>query len=345
MLRVARGLCVGTIIAWMGAGCASQPTGATSTTQRTFRNPVVRSTDAPDPWIIQKDGWYYFTATLDSEGGLWVWRSRTLIGLDHGDKVKVWTAPKSGPQSHGIWAPELHFLQGRWYLYYTATDGPDAHHRMYVLEAQTDDPLGPYIDRGRVDPDLDHYAIDGSVLTMPDGRLYWMYTTGKLFIAPMLSPTRVDGSRRVEFCGATEPWERTWVEAPEALVHKGRVFVVYSAGHSGTPHYSLGMLTLNGNDPLDPKAWTKSPDPVFSPYFGRDGAVYCVGHNGFAKSPDGKEDWLVYHAKDWRTDEPKDRGFAGRTTRIQPFTWRNDGTPNFGRPTPTETPLLVPSGE
>src|SRR5262249_9564350 len=150
--------------------------------------------------------------------------------------------------------------------YYTATDGPDAHHRLYVLEAKTDDPLGEYVDRSRVDPDLDHYAIDGSVLAMPDGRLYWMYTTGKLFIAPMISPTHVDGTRRVEMCRATESWERTWVEAPEALVHDGRVFVVYSAGHSGTPHYSLGMLTLTGPDPLAPHAWAKSPGPVFAPY-------------------------------------------------------------------------------
>jgi GH43 family beta-xylosidase len=135
------------------------------------------------------------------------------------------------------------------------------------------------------------------------------------------------------------------VEGPEGLVHGKKMFVVYSAGHSGTPNYSLGMLTLNGNDPLNEKAWVKSLDPVFAPYFGRDGAVYCVGHNGFAKSPDGVEDWIIYHAKDWRTDEPKDRGFNGRTTRMQRFMWDKDGAPVFGHPIPSGTPLPVPSGE
>jgi GH43 family beta-xylosidase len=87
---------------------------------------------AGDPWMIRHDGWYYFTATLDPDGGLWVWKSRTLTGIDKGRKVKVWTAPPSGPQSRQIWAPELHRLRGRWYLYYTASDGEDRNHRHYV---------------------------------------------------------------------------------------------------------------------------------------------------------------------------------------------------------------------
>lgn len=301
--------------------------------------------DSADPWIARYKGFYYFTATLDPDHGVWIWKARTLTGLDKGEKVNVWSAPRSGPESRGIWAPEMHLIDGHWYLYFTATDGEDGHHRMFVLESASDDPMGPYQDRGRVDPTLDHFAIDGSVLRMPDGRLYFLYSTGKLWIAPMSSPARVDPSRRVEICHATLPWERFWVEAPEPLVHDGRVFLTYSAGHSGTPHYSLGLLTLHGNDPLAPGAWSKSAASVFSPYFGPDGAAYCVGHNGFTTSPDGKQDWIVYHAKDWRTDERKDMGFNGRTTRVQPFEWSHQGTPMFGHPIPSEVAIPLPSGE
>jgi GH43 family beta-xylosidase len=272
---------------------------------------------------------------------LWVWKSRTLTGIDKGRKVKVWTAPPSGPQSRQIWAPELHRLRGRWYLYYTASDGEDRNHRHYVLEADTDDPQGKYTDRGWVDPDLDHYAIDGSVLEMPGGRLFWLYTTGALWIAPMTTPARADGAKRVQIARADQPWEKGWVEAPQPLVKNRRVFVVYSAGHSGTPHYVLGLLTLaRGGDPLDPRAWTKHPDPVFAPYEGPDGRVYTTGHNSFTRSPDNKEDWLIYHAKNEATG-----GFANRTARAQPFSWNPDGTPNFGRPIPAGVPLPLPSGE
>jgi GH43 family beta-xylosidase len=310
---------------------------------RTFTNPVVTSTDAPDPWVVRHDGWYYFTATLEPEGGLWVWKSRTLSGLDRAEKVKVWTAPKTGPQSRQIWAPELYRRGGKWYLYYTASDGNDRNHRHYVLESETEDALGRYIDRGRVDPEFDSFAIDGSILETPDGKRYWMYSTGALELAPMTSATRVDGARRVTLARGDLNWERTWIEAPQALVHDGRVFVVYSAGHSGTPNYALGLLTHTGGDVLDPASWKKSSVPVFAPVFNEHGSVYTVGHNCFTKSADGSEDWIVYHGKEWTHDHKP--GFGNRKARMQRFSWRADGTPDFGLPIPAGVPIALPSGE
>jgi len=220
----------------------------------TFTNPLT-ARDAADPWMTFRDGFYYFTATLDPEGGLWVWKSRTLTGIDKGEKVKVWSAPKIGPQSRQIWAPELFFLRGKWYLYYTASDGTDAHHRHYVLESvSATNPLGAYEDKGRVDSAFEHYAIDGSVLEMPNGRLYFLYTTGSLHVAPMRDPTRVSGPA-TRIAAADQPWEHGWLEAPQALVRNGNVLVVYSAGHSATVNYRLGLLRLAPNrDPLDAAA-------------------------------------------------------------------------------------------
>jgi GH43 family beta-xylosidase len=300
-----------------------------------FTNPLTAG-DAPDPWMIYHQGWYYFTATLNQKG-LWVWKSRTLTGIDRGQKVCVWEAPASGPQSRQIWAPELYNIRGRWYLYYTASDGTDANHRHYVLESATSDPLGRYVDKGRVDPEFNKYAIDGSILEMPDGSLYFMYTTGSLHIAPMKDPTTVSGPS-VLLAKATRDWEYGWLEAPQALVRDGRVFIVYSAGHSAKVDYRLGLLRW---DPkrgslLDTNAWIKHPDPVFEPY----GAVYTTGHCSFTRSPDGNEDWLIYHAKDTTT-----YGFGGRTTRAQPFTWDAEGLPRFGRPVPPGVLMALPSGQ
>lgn len=341
------------LLAACGGCAAAAGTGPIVTSPATFSNPIVTSQAAPDPWVIRHGNQYYFTATLDPEEGLWVWSSPTLTGLDHGRKVKVWQAPESGPMSAQIWAPELHFIDGRWYLYFTASDGMDRHHRHYVLEARSDDPQGAYADPVPVDPGYQGYGIDGSVLEMPDGKLYFMYADDGLMIAPMSSPTRLAGPR-VRIARGTRDWEHGWrrqnggwvqgpgywLEAPEALIHDGRVFVVYSAGHSATPHYYLGLLTLTGSDPLDPASWTKAPDPLFAPYEGPDGNVYTPGHNSFTRSPDGREDWLVYHAKDLPTG-----GFANRTTRIQPFTWKADGTPDFGHPIPAGVLIPKPSGE
>ena len=331
-------------------GAGARNSGKATIPAQTFANPVITSQSAGDPWVIRHGDHYYFTATLDPEEGLWVWKSPTLTGLDRGDKVKVWTAPESGPISSQIWAPELYRFDDRWYLYFTASDGVDANHRHYVLESETDDAQGRYRDPVPVHPAFDQYAIDGSILEMPDGRLYWMYAAGGLFIAPMSSPTHVSGPG-VKFAEGSQEWEHGWrnedgrwvqdpgywIEAPQALIRDGRVFVVYSAGHTATPHYYLGLLSLTGDDPLDPGAWTKHPQPVLAPYQGAGGSVFTTGHNSFTKSPDGSEDWIVYHGK----DEP----WGARQVRTQRFTWNADGSPDFGHPIPRGVELRVPSGE
>jgi GH43 family beta-xylosidase len=304
----------------------------------TFCNPITTEA-AADPWMVYRDGFYYFTATLEPEGGLWVWKSATMTGIDRGTKVKVWSAPLEGPRSRQIWAPELHFLRGRWYLYYTASDGIDANHRHYVLESVTEDPQGEYWDRGRVDPEFEAYAIDGSVLQTPEGALYFLYTTGSLHIAPMSDPVAVSGSG-VTIARPSLDWEHGWLEAPQALVRDGRIFIVYSAGHSAKVDYRLGLLAHRGGSLLDPESWVKSPEPVFEPYSGPDGQVYTTGHGSFTRSPDDTEDWLIYHAKD-----SAEYGFHGRTARAQPFTWDRGGAPCFGRPIPTGVLMPLPSGE
>ena len=88
----------------------------------------------------------------------------------------------------------------------------------------------------------------------------------------------------------------------------------------------------------DADAWAKSPGPVlWSSY---ESEIYGPGHNSFTVSPDGSEDWLVYHGK----DEPTG-GFADRMTRAQKFTWTEEGLPFFGEPVPSGVPMRKPGGE
>src|SRR5690349_16067199 len=93
-------------------------------------NPLLAS--GPDPWVIYRDGFYYFMHTTGN--GLTIWKTRNIEDLARAEKKVVWRAPESGPYSRDVWAPELHFLRGKWYIYFAADAGRNASHRIWVLE-------------------------------------------------------------------------------------------------------------------------------------------------------------------------------------------------------------------
>ncbi len=316
----------------------------------TFTNPLLPV--GPDPWVIYQNGYYYYTNTMGNR--IVLWKTKTLSQLKEATSKTVWTPPAAGPNSKDIWAPELHFLAGnrgvgRWYLYYTATDvaNPGDNSRyVFVLENASADPLsGNWVDKGKIN--TQHTGLDGSVFEH-QGKRYFLYSAyvgpqSNLFIAEMINPWTIS-EKQVEIARPTYDWEkydgREICEGPEFLKGKnGKVFIVYSASACWDDDYALGLLSASDNsDPLQASSWKKSPTPVFSKSV--ENGVFGPGHNGFFLSPDGKENWIVYHGKAVANGKCTER-----TPRIQPFTWNADGTPQFGKPLPAGTPIRKPSGE
>lgn len=331
--------------------------GGASAGQKTFTNPLLAS--GPDPWSIYKDGWYYYMHTTADD--LTIWKTRSLADLGKARKTVVWTPPKTGPYSDNIWAPELHFLRGRWYIYFAADGGENQTHRVWVIENASPDPTrGAWTMKGKLADPSDKWAIDCSVFEHR-GQLYavWSGWPGdengvqNIYIARMSNPWAIEGSRVLLSTPSLE-WETVGDiekpgggprhvdvnEGPQILVHGDRVFLIYSASGCWTESYSLGMLTASADaDLLDPASWKKSPTPVFTP--SPDARAYATGHNSFFKSPDGKEDWILYHAN----PEPNLGCGGRRSPRAQPFMWKADGTPDFGRPVRAGAPVRRPSGE
>lgn len=280
------------------------------------------------------------------------------------------------PWSTDIWAPEIHNISGMWYIIFTATpdadnppplqdaacpiDCPAINHRMFVLEGDSPDPWAAgFTLKGTLDT-YDQFAIDGTYFTHGD-ELYHIYSCWKeqtsawpanLCITHMSNPWTVDSSltgRRI-ISVPNEPWERVPYgrpdtrlatnEGPQQLVNPatGQVFVVYSAARVNTPFYCLGLLELVGSDPMEYQSWRKYRDGCVFHQNTRAG-VYATGHASFTSSPDGEEDYVVYHAM--TTAEPPADIY--RTVRAQRFTWNSDGTPNF--PLAGNGPFPVPSGQ
>ena len=318
----------------------------------TFKNPIGPGSD---PWVVRRGAYYYFAESRDN--GIWIYKSSSLTSLRQNEK-EIWSAPSSGWNRTNVWAPELHLIDGLWYVYYAAGNSgpPFISQRAGVLQSTTDDPQGPYIDRGMLytGDDIqgktnDIWAIDLTVNRI-NGQLYAVWsgwtanattdrTPQNLYIARMSGPATIS-SNRVEVTSPVESWEKgtelDLEEGPEFLEHAGQEFIIYSTRESWLPAYKLGQLRLVSAtaDPMDPASWLKS-----GPVFAGTATVYGVGHASFTTSPDSSEDWIVYHSKvdsapGWNRD-----------IRVQKYSWNADGSPNFGTPVPAGQSIALPSGQ
>lgn len=313
-----------------------------------FSNPVF---NGADPWFFQKDGYYYYC--YSSGNGISISKSPFLTRK--GETKKIWQAPLTGWNRSCVWAPELHFFDGHWYVYYAAGESgpPYIHQKTGVLRSATDDVFSDYTDAGMIytgdDPGLKNdpvWAIDMTVFKW-NGKIYAVWsgwekpaetdkTSQHLYIAEMSDPVSVR-SKRVKISGPEENWETggplDLQEGPAILIHGNDLFIIYSCRESWTIDYRLGQLRLKdkGSDPLLVSSWVKS-GPVFQGPFG-------VGHCSFVKSPDGREDWIAYHSK-----KEASEGW-NRDVRLQPFGWKPDGSPDFGKAAETGVIIQRPSGE
>jgi GH43 family beta-xylosidase len=327
---------------------------AVSQAQQTFTNPLLPA--GADPWCYYKDGYYYYTNTTG--GNITLWKTKNIANLRTADKKVVFTPPKHTFYSHALWAPELHFLEGKWYIYFAADSAYNKDHRLWVLENSSKDPLnGEWQMKGKLTTPEDKWSIDGTVYEHRN-QLYLLWsgwegdTNGQqdIYIAKMKNPWTVEG-KRVRLSSSTLDWEKhgnlkpgsdvphvNVNEGPQILRRKDKLFLIYSASGCWTDHYALGMLTAAaGSDLMDSLSWKKSPQPVFTQ--SPENGVYGTGHNSFFKSPDGREDWILYHAN----SKPGQGCGKQRSPRAQKFTWKADGTPDFGIPVKEDLLLAVPS--
>ncbi|GAA0921427.1 family 43 glycosylhydrolase [Virgisporangium aurantiacum] len=310
---------------------------------RTFTNPL--KMQGPDPWLQYYNGFYYL-ATTTWNNTVTMRRATTLRGLASATDQVLYTMPAG---MGTMWAPEFHLLNGpngqRWYLYYVAGNAAENvnSQRIRVLESAGTDPMGPYTFKANMlDPVADNtWELDPNILQL-NGRLFLLGTFftpnvgQRNFIRELSNPWTAAGTRRV--LAELSSGEGGVNEGAEVLQRNGRTFIIYSAVHCSSADYHLRYLTYNGGEPLNASSWVKNPNPVFRR---NDAAsVFGPGHNGFFKSPDGAEDWIVYHA----TSTPGGCNL-NRSTRAQKFTWNADGTPNFGTPVALGTTLTAPSGE
>lgn len=343
------------------AACVSKKTDKDKVETPAFTNPV--KTEGFQAWAGFYDGCYYYMQ--ETAGQLKLWKTKDITDLDKAENKVVWV-PGEVSSSYHLWGAELHRIEGKWYIYFAASDQNMDNHQIFVLENTAKEPFeGQFVMKGRISTDENNnWAIHPSIM-QHKGELYMTWSgwqsrrvnveTQCIYIAKMKDPWTL-GSERVLLSKPEYEWERQWInpdgsktaytiyvnESPQFFKNRkgDKVFIFYSASGNWTSFYALGMLTADADsDLLDPLSWKKSERPVFRQC--PENNVYGPGHCSFIPSPDNKEDYILYDARnsDMHPFKPE-----ARSVRLQKVEWNADGMPYLGVPLPERVCLSKPSG-
>ena len=293
-----------------------------------YQNPIIPTSSdgrTSDPYVIRFCGKYY--QCYNKSDGVYISVSEELTDIGTAKETKVFDAPIEGIGSHWF-APELHRIDGVWYIYGAPQSDERGRHRMEVLKCEGKNPIGNYIPQGKVHGVNDGWSIDGTVLEH-DGKLYFIWTSiREIFMSEMENPTKLF-SKKVTLTKPEFPFEtKTKVlvnEGPAILKHNGKIHIAYSANDSKTDEYCLGLLSYVDGDIMDVSNWKKSENAVFE----KTDDIFGPGHCSFTTVTENGEDcdYIVYHA-----NLESGSGWKGRSVWIQSVGWDENDMPLFGKP-------------
>ena len=309
-----------------------------------YNNPII--IQRADPFIYKHtDGYYYFTASVPEYDRIEIRRAKTIQGLNEAEPFMAWIKHENGIMSANIWAPEIHYIDNKWYVYFAAAHTSETEdgvfdHRMYVIENSCEDPLtDKWVEKGQIKTSWESFALDATTFEHNNRRyLVWAQRdhnikgNSNLYISEMENPWTIKGNQ-VMISTPEYDWEKIGFyvnEGPAIIKKNGKLIITYSA--SATDHnYCLGLIWANENsDILDANSWIKTSNPIF--VTNEENKQFGPGHNSFTKSEDDKEDVIIYHARNYKEIVGDPLYDHNRHTRAQIFNWDDYGMPIFGVP-------------
>jgi GH43 family beta-xylosidase len=262
----------------------------------TYNNLAGMKADCADPYVLKYNGVYYLYGT-GGEDGIKVYRSTNAVD---------WSAAAGATNGYALhkndvwgdkwfWAPEVYFLNGKFYMFYSAEE--------HISVAESSSPLGPFsqqaIRKKPFHPDIKE--IDTHLFIDDDGKkyLYFVRFTGgneiwmaelndDLYSIKEATLTRCFGSNASGWENSTVAPRARVVEGPFVLKHNGWYYLTYSANHYENPNYGVGYaVSQSPNGP-----WTKfAGNPILT----RNALIQGVGHHSFVTLGGGCR-YMVYHS-------------------------------------------------
>ena len=316
-----------------------------------YKNPLSKEKKTPDPCIVfnEKDGYYYGIHTHDEY--LTMYRAKEFKDMFGNCESRVIYTPSEEDDTYGyLWAPEIHVIDGVWYIYTSTHQTKDIKNFKHVicLVAKGDDPLDGFKLASHINHDL--YAIDPTIYQdKKNGKLYICYSAvldncQKLCIQEMISPTEPIGDYSIiavpeydweliyPYDYATEPIN----EGAYFIEKDGRLFIVYSGNGCWSNDYVFGIIEYVGGDILSPASWVKYDKPFMT----KGNGCFGPGHATFFYSPDKSELWMCYHCLDHENPECVE---IPRHCHCQRIFFDETGFPHAHLPLPQNVKYKQPS--
>lgn len=309
-----------------------------------------------DPSVVYHDGWYYYSyaKTYLGKEALWMAKAANIYDIGNVRPKLIWAQALSTHETvvNSLWAPQLYFLGGNWYLYATCDVGIESDvvngRRMPTIwKAKTSDPYGDYEFLGVMkNVDMDVYSYLSPRFIEHCGKLYMINggffrkadTVDKHLQGTMVSelsdPETMKGAAAL-ISSADTDYENGIMEGPFPFHSpSGTLYVLFAAGHTRTDEYCTGVLRFTGgeNDSLqDASNWEKSDTALHAVSY--ENGVYSPGAMVVTTTPDGSEFLAVYHAKEYHYS-----AYTMRRLYVQKIWFEND-YPAIDEPPSTDTVL------
>ena len=331
--------------------------------QTEYTNPLIEQRADPQIKYDEDTKAYYFTASYpafyNADNGydrIILRKADTIQGLSDAEgglekEITIWKAPSTGKMARHVWAPEIHKIKGKWYVFFAAGDSGNIWNiRPYVLVCQGDD---PYDASSWVQADgtaeihaatseesayFKHMSLDMTYFEH-NGKHYviWADIIGQsaLYMQEINPDKPWEGQGKVIMLTTPEyGWERNVErvnEGPTILKHDGKIFLAFSAAGTG-PEYCIGLLTADEDaDLMNPESWTKTAYPVLTS--ADVPGEYGPGHNSFTVDENGNA-VFVYHARSEECYKNQCQWSSAsslydpcRHARVKRVHWAADGTP------------------
>lgn len=300
-----------------------------------------------DPYLYKHEGTYYFTGSHPLYDRIELTSADSVNGVAAAVPKQIWHKNDGdGAQDGFIWAPEIHYIMGRWIIYFAYSIEGIWDIKCCALECTGQDPMQDAWEyKGKIqNAEGDTFFNQGGIMNLDmtvfenNGEWYAIWAekpgTSNLYIA------RFEKDNPLKFATAplllstpTYSWEKSGEnvdEGPAVLKHAGKIFVSFSGSATGE-NYCMGLLEIDAcEDPLDISNWTKYDMPVFRT--DPDLKIYGPGHNCFVEGDNG-EQLCIVHFRDYSgiksTQGTQSLFDYNRHAHVMKVTFDRRGMPQF----------------